>query len=257
MIQLVKKPFPAIIMMGIALNSTAQTKELSNEQYFKGNLKGITQALPMATRWIDNNNVIIMRDGKQFILEAKKGTEREATDADRNVGKVAETPKPFIKSKNIFIKVNDAEVQLTNDDALEVNPTISPDGNYVAYTKNNDLYTVNISTKKETRLTNDGSELILNGYASWVYMEEILGRASRYKAFWWSPDSKQLAFFRSNDTEVPEFVMTDGEGHHGYVEKMRYPKVGDKNPEVKVGIVKPEGSNIVWSDFKYCLERLQ
>lgn len=249
MIQLVKKPFPAIIMMGIALNSTAQTKELSNEQYFKGNLKGITQALPMATRWIDNNNVIIMRDGKQFILEAKKGTEREATDADRNVGKVAETPKPFIKSKNIFIKVNDAEVQLTNDDALEVNPTISPDGNYVAYTKNNDLYTVNISTKKETRLTNDGSELILNGYASWVYMEEILGRASRYKAFWWSPDSKQLAFFRSNDTDVPEFVMTDGEGHHGYVEKMRYPKVGEKNPEVKVGIVKPEGGNIVWSDF--------
>ncbi|RYY63566.1 MAG: S9 family peptidase, partial [Chitinophagaceae bacterium] len=127
--------------------------------------------------------------------------------------------------------------------------TVSPDGNYIAYTKKNDLYTVNINSKKETRLTNDGTDLILNGYSSWVYMEEILGRASRYKAFWWSPDSKNIAFFRSNDTEVPEFTITDGDGLHGYVEKMRYPKVGDKNPEVKVGFVKPEGGNVVWTDI--------
>ena len=43
------------------------------------------------------------------------------------------------------------------------------------------------------------ADLILNGYASWVYMEEILGRATQYRAFWWSPDSKKIAFFRSDD----------------------------------------------------------
>ena len=64
--------------------------------------------------------------------------------------------------------------------------------------------------KKETRLTNDGSETILNGYASWVYMEEILGRSGQYRAFWWSPDSKHIAFFRSDDTNVPVFTITDG-----------------------------------------------
>lgn len=249
MIQFVKKPLLSLLLAGIATTGMAQQKQLTDDQYFKGNLKGITQALPIATRWADDNNLILMKDGKQYVIDAKKGTEREATDADKNVAKVAAKPTPFIKNKNVFIKVNDAEVQLTNDDALEVNPSVSPDGNYVAYTKKNDLYAVNINTKKETRLTNDGTDLILNGYASWVYMEEILGRASRYKAFWWSPDSKNIAFFRSNDTDVPEFTITDGDGLHGYVEKMRYPKVGDKNPEVKVGIVKPDGGNIVWSDF--------
>jgi dipeptidyl-peptidase 4 len=53
----------------------------------------------------------------------------------------------------------------------------------VAFTRNNNLYTINLATKKETQLTNDGTDVILNGYASWVYFEEILGRASRYKSF--------------------------------------------------------------------------
>ena len=247
--QFVNKPLLTFLLAAAALSGTAQQKQLTDDQYFKSNFKGITQQLPMATRWLDNNNLILMRDGKQYVIDARKGTEREATDADKTVAKVAVKPVPFIKNKNVFIKVNDAEVQLTSDDEPEVNPTASPDGNYVAYTKKNDLYAVNISTKKETRLTSDGTDLILNGYASWVYMEEILGRGSRYKAFWWSPDSKHIAFFRSNDTEVPEFIITDGEGHGGYVEKVRYPKVGDKNPEVKVGIVKPDGGSITWSDF--------
>lgn len=46
---------------------------------------------------------------------------------------------------------------------------------------------------KEIRLTSDASEKVYNGYSSWVYMEEILGRQSRYAAFWFSPDSKNLA----------------------------------------------------------------
>lgn len=247
--QFSKKNLLALLCTTIAAGSMAQTKQLTDDQYFKGNLKGITQNLPIATRWTDATHLIVMRDGKQFIVDAKKGTEREATDADKNAAKVEVKPSVFSKSKNLFIKINGSDVQLTNDDAEEVNPTTSPDGNYVAYTKNNDLYTVNINTKKETRLTTDGSNLVLNGYASWVYMEEILGRASRYKAFWWSPDSRNIAFFRSDDTNVPEFIITDGGGQHGYVEKMRYPKVGDKNPEVKVGIAKPDGGSIVWSDF--------
>ena len=249
MIQFVKKPLLGLLLAGLATTGMAQLKPLTDDQYFKGNLKGIIQPLPVATRWLDKDNLIIMREGKQYVINAKKGTEREATDADKNVAKVIVKPTAFIKNKNVFVKVNEADVQLTNDEDLEINPTVSPDGNYVAYTKKNDLYTVHINSKKETRLTNDGSDVILNGYASWVYMEEILGRASRYRAFWWSPDSKSIAFFRSNDTEVPEFTITDGDGLHGYVEKLRYPKLGDKNPVVKVGLVNPNGGSITWSDF--------
>ena len=119
----------------------------------------------------------------------------------------------------------------------------------MAYTKNNNLYTVNLTTKKETKLTTDGSELILNGYASWVYFEEILGRPSQYKSFWWSPNSKNIAYFRSDDTEVPLFTITNADGQHGKMESLRYPKVGDKNPEVKVGMVSPDGGTTTWADF--------
>ncbi len=249
MIQSFKNPFLALLLCGFGLVTMAQQKPLSGDQYFKGNFKGIIQPLPIVTRWADNNNLLMMKDSKLFILDAKKGTEREATDADKNVQKVPVKPTAYSKNKNLYIKINETEVQLTNDDAPEINPTTSPDANYVAYTKNNDLYTINIATKKETRLTSDGSDVILNGYASWVYMEEILGRQSQYRAFWWSPDSKNIAFFRSNDTNVPVFTITDAPGLHGYIEKMHYPKVGDKNPEIKVGIVPADGGNVTWSDF--------
>ena len=239
----------SVALAGLSMAAAAQQKPLTDDQYFKSNFKNIIQPLPITTSWKDNNNLRLMRNGKLWILDAKKGTEREAVDADKIVPQVSVKPSIFSRNKNIFLKQDASEVQLTNDDAVEVNPTLSPDNNYVAYTKNNDLYSINLGTKKETRLTSDGSELILNGYASWVYMEEILGRQSAYRAFWWSPDSKNIAFFRSDDTGIPEFTITDATGLHGYVEKMRYPKVGDKNPEVKVGVVKPGGGNVVWSDF--------
>jgi dipeptidyl-peptidase 4 len=82
-----------------------------------------------------------------------------------------------------------------------------------------------------------------------VYMEEIIGRQSQYRGFWWSPNSDKIAFFRSDDTNVPTFTITDGMGQHGYTEVQHYPKVGDKNPEVKVGFANPNGGATVWADF--------
>ncbi|MDB5202081.1 MAG: peptidase dipeptidylpeptidase domain protein [Ferruginibacter sp.] len=250
MIQIVKTSLASLAFFAFCSTATAQQKQLTDDQYFKGGaLKGIIQPLPTATRWIDNSHVILLRNGKSFLLDAKTGLEKEATEADLKVEKVKVTARPFTKAKDLFIKIDDKEIQLTTDTLAEVNPTLSPDGNYVAYTKLNDLYTVNIATKKETRLTNDGSDVILNGYSSWVYMEEILGRATAHKAFWWSPDSKKIAYFRSDDTKVPVFTITDGTGQHGLVEQERYPKVGDPNPEVRVGIVSPDGGATTWSDF--------
>ena len=76
--------------------------------------------------------------------------------------------------------------------ADDVNVTTSPDGTMEAFTRGGDLWVRDIAEAKEWPLTTDGSDVILNGYASWVYYEEILGRASFYKAFWWSPDSKKI-----------------------------------------------------------------
>lgn len=239
----------SILLTGLSLMRVqAQLKPLTNDQYFKNNFKGIVVSTPPPMYWLDDRNFVMTKDGKRLVVDAKTGKEREATEMDTKKSSEG-FPAVFNRDNDIFVKYPDREVRLTNDAEKEINATISPDSQYVAFTKKNDLYTVEIKSKKVQRLTFDGSDLILNGYASWVYMEEILGRASQYRAFWWSPDSKQLAFFRSDDSQVPEFVMTDANGLHGYIEKLRYPKVGDLNPEVQVGMVAPAGGKIVWAEF--------
>ncbi|MFN5334454.1 MAG: DPP IV N-terminal domain-containing protein, partial [Bacteroidota bacterium] len=72
---------------------------------------------------------------------------------------------------------------------------------------------------------------------------------SKYKSFWWSPDSKHIAFMRMDEAKVPLFPIVSEEGAHGYTESTRYPKVGDPNPEVKIGIAKADGSNTIWADI--------
>ena len=108
---------------------------------------------------------------------------------------------------------------------------------------------MDIASKEETRLTFDGSETVMNGYASWVYYEEILGRPSRYCAFWWSPDSQALAFYHFDDTEVPMFPIYSPFGQDGTLRRTHYPKVGERNPEVRIGFVKATGGDVVWAHF--------
>ena len=84
---------------------------------------------------------------------------------------------------------------------FDVNPTYSPDSTKVAFTRSNDLWVRDVASGSERQLTFDGDELTLNGYASWVYYEEILGRPSRYRAFWWSPDSRRIEIGRASCRE--------------------------------------------------------
>ncbi len=140
-------------------------------------------------------------------------------------------------------------LRLTSDRAAEMNPRFSPDGKKIAYTRNKDLYVFDLSNNKEIRLTSDASEKIYNGYASWVYMEEILGRTSNYAAFWWSPDGNKLAYLRTDESDVPVFTLNRADetsGIHGQVEAVPYPKAGDPNPKVKMGIADIATAKTTW-----------
>ena len=131
-----------------------------------------------------------------------------------------------------------------------VNLTWAPDSSRFAFTRDNDLYVCAKGTTDTLRLTHDGSDLILNGYASWVYYEEIFGRPSRYRAFWWSMDGRKLAFYRFDQTDVPMFPIYSPIGQDGVLYKTRYPKVGEPNPKVRIGMIDMERpSEIVWADF--------
>lgn len=144
--------------------------------------------------------------------------------------------------------------RLTNDKDQEVNARFSPDGTKIAYTKNKDLYVYDLPGNREIRLTRDASDRIYNGYASWVYMEEILGRMSRYAAFWWAPDSKRIAYLRTDESEVPVFTLNrldEPDGIHGTLEVTPYPKPGDPNPRVKMGIADVNTAETAWVKTDY------
>lgn len=217
---------------------------------FSGIAQMPQNGLPRFIRWVDNT---------QFVLNTKRGEDAAPKNYLYNLvtkqysiapADVVPTEKTvYLKKGDVFLKDNGTEVQLTFDNAEEKNPTLSPDGNYVGYTKNNNLYTLALATKKEVAITNDGATGILNGYASWVYFEEIFGRPTQYRAFWWSPDSKYISFMRFDERKVPVFPIYNSEGQHGFVEETRYPKAGDQNPTVKIGWTSPDGGNITWADF--------
>lgn len=148
--------------------------------------------------------------------------------------------------------------RLTNDNIQEVNARFSPDGKRIAYTKEKDLYVYDLPGNKEIRLTSDATDRIYNGYAAWVYMEEILTRASRYAAFWWSPDGTKLAYLRTDETEVPVFTLNrldEPDGIHGTLEVVPYPKAGDPNPKVKMGVADIATGKTVWVKTDYSVDQ--
>ena len=134
-----KKGFSFLLMLIIAQFVTAQKKPLSIDQYFKNNFTGIINAAPSTVNWIDNTHFIITKENKKWVVNAMDGREREANENDKAPSLIT-PPVAYFRDNNLYIKEQDVDIQLTFDEAKEVNPTMSPDNKFVAYTKNNDLY---------------------------------------------------------------------------------------------------------------------
>ncbi len=215
----------------VVITSHAQKQNFTFEQIFKNGESNVTKQLPVVQGWADDTHYLLAQkeaDGKNTI-----------SMVDVKTGISVPYPNVGIEQLKPPVAISDA-----------LNLTLSPDKKWAAYTKkDNNLYVLNIVANKETQLTTDGSSTILNGYASWVYYEEILGRATRYKAFWWSNDSKHICFMRFDESQVPVFPIYVADGQHGYLENTRYPKAGDKNPEVKIGVASVNPGETVWADF--------
>lgn len=132
-------------------------------------------------------------------------------------------------------------VTRTPDDP-ERNASLSPDARRVAFVKNNNLYVAEVASPgQEKALTTDGGENILNGRLDWVYEEEVYGRGNT-TGYKWSPDSKRIAFLRLDETPVRPFVVVDHLPRLQETETMQYPKAGDPNPIVRLGVATVDGS---------------
>ena len=254
-----------LINLLISLSFFAQTKELTFEQAYLFSAPRLLKALPTLQTWTKDENSYLLVEGNNIkivnLLSEKENTLLDYSELDKRIPDEFELKKSlahtedyskFILSKDndlyLFERVKNTFSKLTNDRYKEINPTFSPNAKFIAYTKNHNLYFFNLANLEEVQITDDGSDVVYNGYASWIYYEEILGRSSHYRAFYWSPDSKKISFLRFDDTKVPTFPLFNANGIHGELEITHYPKPGDPNPEVKLGVVNVDSKKINWID---------
>lgn len=144
--------------------------------------------------------------------------------------------------------------RLTETPETESMPRFSPDGRKVAFVRGNDLWVDDLASRKETRVTSDGSATVLNGALSWVYWEEIFDHAEA--GFWWSDDSAALAFLRTDEAAVDEVAFQKFTPAVPEVVTQRYPKAGNANPEVRLGIADLATAKISWmsgASYEYIL----
>ena len=124
--------------------------------------------------------------------------------------------------------------RLTSTPTEETSASFSPNSRRVAYVRTNNLFFFDLDSNRETQITRDGSDTLLNGTLSWVYWEEVFGR--RDIGYWWAPDSQAIAYLQSDDSEVDLSYFVDIAPFSPRVIRQRYARAGRPNPRVRLGI---------------------
>ncbi|MFI5102363.1 MAG: DPP IV N-terminal domain-containing protein [Terriglobales bacterium] len=147
-------------------------------------------------------------------------------------------------------------VQLTSSPDPSEDPKFSPDGKRLAYVRKHNLYVHPVSGEEGERpLTREEKEKdrdkdrekekennILNGEVDWVYAEELAVRSN----YFWSPEGREIIFLQMDESRVPTYPITDWLPTHPRVEQEKYPKAGDPNPSVRLGVVGSNGGKVHW-----------
>src|SRR5579859_3810377 len=125
---------------------------------------------------------------------------------------------------------------LTSGGEAIADPKISPDGRYVSFVRNHNLWLVSVADGKEQALTEGGTEEVRKGELDWVYPEEL----DFTTAYWWAPDSSAVAYLQMDESEVARYPLVEFSSPTGEAEEERYPPAGGGNPIVRV-FVAPVG----------------
>jgi dipeptidyl-peptidase-4 len=132
--------------------------------------------------------------------------------------------------------------RLTATPERESDPKLSPDGRRVSFRRGNDLYSMDVASGRVTRLTRDGSEARRNARLDWVYPEEL----GLETAHWWSPDSARIAYLQFDVGAQPLYPHASLLPLAPGYEPQRYPKAGQPNATVRVGVVAARGGRTRW-----------
>lgn len=254
--------------------ANAQDERLEIDWIFSEQGKNAT-SVPQHT-WLGNGLVALYdkraapADRTIETFDPANGRKRKLVDAKKALGSINAIVKPkepleelgwpdefdplaryavYAKADDIVLLNlrNSNVVPVAVTDAAEISPRFSPDGQWLAFVRDNDLYAWNIDTRQEKRLTTDGSDTLLNGTTSWVYWEELLNRSDR--GYSWSPDSASIAFLQTDESGVGLMHYVDFEPNLPRLIRQRHPKPGEANPRVRAGVVQLDGAKTTWIDL--------
>ena len=213
---------------------------------------------PRSVNWIENGSKFSFIDGQNVIKTFSPKDQTEAVVFDGSQMKFPGTDKAFAygsfqwskDSRNILFQTNfrpvyrrsgvsdyyvysvaDKSLKLVAKDAQTAE--LAPNGQQVGYERGGNLFVFDFATQKEIQLTNDAKPAFYNGRFGWAYEEEF-GLA---QAWDWSPDSKFIAFWQSDERQVPIYKLTDYKGFDEKFDSLPYPRVGDQNPTVRIGVI--------------------
>jgi dipeptidyl-peptidase-4 len=116
-------------------------------------------------------------------------------------------------------------------------PKISPDGRYVGFVRDHNLWLVSVADGKEHAVTEGGTEEVRKGELDWVYPEEL----DITTAYWWSPDSSAIAYFEMDERKVAKYPLVDFSSPTGEAEEEPYPPAGGGNPIMRVLVAPVSG----------------
>lgn len=123
-----------------------------------------------------------------------------------------------------------------------IDPQFSPDGRSVAYVLNHDVFVFDLESQTERRVTTGGTDLVRHGVAEFVAQEEM----DRFSGYWWSPDSRYLAYQESNHAGVEVWHVADAAKPEEAPVASYYPRPGRRNVQVRLGVIPVTGGDTVW-----------
>jgi len=199
-----------------------------------------------------------MKNSQFYTISEGNKILKYETKTNKNLGAIAEIPVGFEsyefnatedkvllldKQEGIYRRSFKAEYYIydiktqknikVSNNGKQSYATLSPDGSKVAFARDNNLFLVDLATMSETPITTNGkANAFINGSTDWVYEEEF-GFA---QAFFWSPDSKKIAFYTFDETAVKEYNMQVWKGLYPQDYRFKYPKAGEANSIVGLSV---------------------
>ncbi|KAL5726954.1 dipeptidyl-peptidase IV [Ranunculus cassubicifolius] len=142
------------------------------------------------------------------------------------------------------------ELKLPNTPSLPIiEPRVSPDGTMLAYVRNYELHVLNLSEGEPKQITFGATaKYLTHGIAEYIAQEEM----DRKHGFWWSPDSKYIAFTEVDTCHIPPFtIVHQGKNSVGSdaQEDHAYPFTGTSNAKVKLGVISSSGGPVTWMEL--------